>query len=94
MSIAGRGVVVEAARSKRGKMEARLKRRLNLYWGLGEVAMGVLDEVEGVVRAAQSRLQVAQQRVDHVIDAKDNFEFERRVGLCRTLSLLDFRRKR
>ena len=46
-------------------------------------------QVERVVQ-----VDVGQQRTEHAIDAKGNFEFERRVGLCRTLSLLDFRRKR
>jgi hypothetical protein len=40
------------------------------------------------------QIDVGQQRTDHAMDAKDNFEFERRVALCRTQSVLDFRRKR
>ena len=56
--------------------------------------MGVLGEVEGVIRATQGALEVAQVRVDHAIDAKDNFEFEREVVLCRSDSVLDLRRKK
>ena len=56
--------------------------------------MGVLGEVEGVIGAAEGSLQVAQQGVDHAIDAKDNFEFEREVVLCRSDSVLDLRRKK
>ena len=29
----------------------------------------------------------------HAIDTKDNFEFERKVALCRSSSVLDLRRK-
>ena len=46
-------------------------------------------QVERVVQ-----VDVGQQRTDHAIDAKGNFEFERRIALCRTLSILDFRRKK
>ena len=46
-------------------------------------------QIEGVVQ-----VDVCKQRADHAIDAKGNFEFERRVALCRVLSVLDLRRKR
>jgi len=56
--------------------------------------MSVLGEVEGMVGASERGLQVAQQRVDHAIDAKDNFDFERVVALCRSEAVLDLRRKK
>jgi hypothetical protein len=46
-------------------------------------------EVEDVVE-----VDVGEQRRDHPTYAKGNFEFERRIVLCRTLSILDLRRKR
>jgi hypothetical protein len=39
-------------------------------------------------------IDVAEQRRDHAMYAKGNFEFERHIALCRTLSILDLRRKR
>jgi hypothetical protein len=31
---------------------------------------------------------------DHAMDAKDNFEFERQIPLCRSDSVLDLRHKK
>jgi hypothetical protein len=32
--------------------------------GLGEVAMGILGEIKGVIRASQGALEVAQEGID------------------------------
>jgi hypothetical protein len=36
----------------------------------------------------------AERRGDHAMDAKDNFEFERQIPLCRSDSVLDLRHKK
>jgi hypothetical protein len=38
--------------------------------------------------------QIHQHRADHAMDAKDNFEFERQISLCRSDSVLDLRHKK
>jgi hypothetical protein len=38
--------------------------------------------------------QIHQDRTDHAMDAKDNFEFERLIPLCRSDSVLDLRHKK
>jgi hypothetical protein len=40
------------------------------------------------------QVDVRQQGRDHAMYAKGNFEFERHIALCRTLSMLDLRRKK
>ena len=41
----------------------------------------------------QVQKYISQQRTDHAIDTKDNFEFERQIEFSRSNSLLDMRRK-
>jgi hypothetical protein len=38
--------------------------------------------------------QIHQDRTDHAMDAKDNFEFERQISLCRFDSVLDLRHEK
>jgi len=45
--------------------------------------------IKGVVQE-----QNGQQRANHAMDAKDNFEFERLIPLCRSDSVLDLRHKK
>jgi hypothetical protein len=40
------------------------------------------------------QVDIRQEWRYHAIDAKDNFEFERQVALCRIRSVLDLRRKK
>ncbi len=65
--------------------DKRVLELIRLYLQAGILANGVSIERHG---------GNAARRASHAIDAKDNFEFERRVALCRTLSILDLRRKR
>jgi hypothetical protein len=56
------------------------------------VARGGLRSLQHAVHLG--KVDVAEQRGDHATYAKGNFEFERRISLCRTLSVLDLRRKK
>jgi hypothetical protein len=38
--------------------------------------------------------QIGQHGTDHPMDTKDNFVFERRIRLRRSMTVLDLRRKR
>jgi hypothetical protein len=46
------------------------------------------------VLVQRMQVDVRQQRTDHAMYTKDNFEFERQIPLYRADSLLDMRRKK
>lgn len=63
MTCSGWDWVTAEARSNLEKITFESKRRVESALDFGEIAMGIFDEIEGVIRSGECRLHIAQNGV-------------------------------